>query len=74
MSERTVEFPIEGMSCQKCVKHVVAALTAAPGVKSAQVQLLPPVARVEFDDVVATPAALAAAVEEAGYVARVPAN
>lgn len=70
MIHKTLQFPIEGMSCGKCVKHVTAALQNTAGVKSAEVTLNPPVAKVEIDDVVTTPAALAAAVEEAGYRAK----
>ena len=66
--ERTVELKVNGMTCASCVGRVEKALTAAPGVISAQVNLATERAQVqvlEGTDV----AALAAAVAKAGYEA-----
>jgi copper chaperone CopZ len=57
---------IEGMSCEHCVRAVKTALEETAGVRSAAVSLKDKSAVVDHGDEV-TPAALKAAVEEAGY-------
>ena len=57
---------IEGMSCAHCVQHVREALEAVKGVVSADVSLESNSASVEHGEDL-NPAALGAAVEEAGY-------
>jgi Cu+-exporting ATPase len=64
------EFPVLGMTCANCVGRVERALKAVPGVGGAQVNLATERATVEFDPKLTRPAALAAAVQRAGY--RVP--
>ena len=60
-------FRVEGMTCDSCVHHVTEALKGVKGVKKVQVDL-----EKEAAEVVLAPdipfAALAAAVEDAGYV------
>lgn len=58
------EIKITGMSCQHCVGAVTRALESVPGVTSVQVDLGDGVARVQGG---ADPAALAQAVQDAGY-------
>lgn len=58
---------IDGMTCQGCVKSVTRALQAVAGVTGVQVDLASGKAVVDFDQQQVTPAALTAAVEEAGY-------
>ena len=57
---------IDGMACEHCVHHVTEALKGVAGVSSAKVDLKKKSAEVEHADSV-NPAALKAAVEEAGY-------
>jgi Cu+-exporting ATPase len=47
---KQLELPIEGMTCQNCVRHVVGALEQVPGVQSAQVSLADRRAVVAVDD------------------------
>lgn len=65
------KFDIEGMMCDNCVGHVSKALLGLPGVVSAHVSLDNKEAIVEFDPEQVTKPAMAAAVEEEGYVAKV---
>lgn len=74
MSQKTLEFPVEGMNCQKCVGRVTGALNATPGVIKAAVRLKPPAATVDFDDAITSPSLLAAAVADAGYAIKLPGN
>ncbi len=61
-----VELPVEGMTCNNCVRHVTEALEGVPGVRHAEVSLQDRKATVDADDTVGSDA-LAAAVEGAGY-------
>ncbi len=61
------EFPVVGMTCANCVGRVERALKKVPGVGSAQVNLATQRATVDFDPALTQPAALASAVERAGY-------
>jgi Cu+-exporting ATPase len=60
-------LPIEGMTCASCVRRVEKALSAVPGVSSANVNLATENASVEFDPTVVTLIQLDEAVERAGY-------
>jgi copper chaperone CopZ len=71
MSTLTREFAIDGMHCQGCVKSVTGALSNVPGVKRVDVSLGTNSATVEFDGTSASPATIAAAIESAGFEARV---
>ena len=64
---QTLTLPIEGMSCASCASFVEKALTRAPGVQSAQVNLATEKATVAFAPALTSRAALKAAVEAAGY-------
>jgi P-type Cu+ transporter len=66
----TVDLAIEGMSCASCVGRVERALKAVPGVEGAAVNLASERARVVVGPGI-RPEALLAAVEEAGYEAKV---
>jgi copper chaperone CopZ len=57
-------YPIQGMTCGGCVRHVEKALRAVPGVTAVTVDLAAGTATVEGT---APAAALAASVAEAGY-------
>ncbi|EYD77383.1 Lead, cadmium, zinc and mercury transporting ATPase, Copper-translocating P-type ATPase [Rubellimicrobium mesophilum DSM 19309] len=63
----SLDLAIEGMTCASCVARVEKALLAVPGVTSANVNLATERATVQG---AADPAALVAAIEDAGYDAR----
>jgi copper chaperone CopZ len=60
---------VTGMNCGACVNHVTKTLQSVAGVTLAAVDLSSGAARVQHDEN-ADPAALVAAIEEAGYGAR----
>jgi Cu+-exporting ATPase len=64
------DFGIEGMTCASCVRRVEEAITAVPGVASANVNLATERATVRFDGEPDTPAVLRA-IENAGYAPRI---
>ena len=64
---QTVELSVEGMTCASCVGRVERALQAVPGVSQATVNLATERATVRG---VAAPEALLAAIDKAGYEAR----
>jgi Cu+-exporting ATPase len=63
---RTLDIPVLGMTCASCVGRVEKAIRAAPGVKSASVNLAAERARVEIDDA-GSAAAVTQAIRSAGY-------
>ncbi len=67
----TIELPIEGMTCASCAGRVERKLNELEGV-NATVNLATERAAVRFDPEVTRPEALVAAVERAGYTARLP--
>ncbi len=67
----SLRFYITGMTCDHCRSKVEAALTGAKGVWSALVDLEGATAEVDFDAHKTTSEQLVAAVEAAGYGARV---
>jgi Cu+-exporting ATPase len=71
---REWSFPVEGMTCASCVARVEKALLKVPGVVSAEVNLATEAATVQAAGPQVDAAVLAAAVEHAGYTARVPAH
>jgi Cu+-exporting ATPase len=64
-----ISFPVEGMTCASCVNRITRFLVKVDGVEDANVNLATERATVRFDAGRTDPAALAAAVEAAGYVA-----
>ena len=71
MSALKREFAVEGMHCQGCVKSVTGAVSSVPGVTRVDVSLAGKAATVEFDASLATPEAIVAAIEGAGFDAHV---
>ena len=67
MITHTREFSVAGMHCGGCVKSVTAAVTRVPGVKHVDVSLENNAAKVEYDGTLATPEAIVAAIEGAGF-------
>lgn len=67
MSTLTREFSVAGMHCGGCVKSVTGAVSRVPGVKHVDVSLENNAAKVEYDGTLATPEAIVAAIEGAGF-------
>ncbi|HEX2555035.1 MAG TPA: heavy metal translocating P-type ATPase [Microvirga sp.] len=63
---RTIDLPVEGMTCASCVTRVERAIRAVPGVTDVAVNLATERARVTAAPAV-TPAQIAEAVDQAGY-------
>ena len=72
MSAQATEWDlaIGGMHCASCVARVETALNSVPGVHNAQVNLATNSARIALSSPNANEAAIAAAVEKAGYTAK----
>ena len=64
-----VEFKVEGMDCEGCVKSVTRMLTGISGVSKVDVSLKDASAKVSFDPAKAQLADLKRAVERAGFKA-----
>lgn len=64
LSSNMTTLDVDGMSCTGCETNVENALAAVPGVESAEADHEAGTVRVEGD---ADPAAVAAAIDEAGY-------
>ena len=67
-----VTLPVEGMTCAACQANVQRALTAAPGVSKAAVNLMMHEATVHYDPAATSPEQLVAAINDTGYVSRCP--
>ena len=66
-----VAFPIEGMTCASCVNRITRFLRKVDGVEEANVNLATESATVRYDGARVDIAGLVAAIEAAGYTARV---
>lgn len=66
----SAKFKVSGMSCHHCQHKVEKALKGVAGVYTAVVDLQDGVAEVDFDDDTVTSSSLVAAVERAGYGAK----
>ncbi len=66
-----VSFPVEGMTCASCVNRITRFLNKVDGVEEANVNLASESATVRYDPQKVDVAGLVAAVDAAGYVARV---
>lgn len=69
---KTIEIPIEGMSCMSCVANVKKTLTSIDGVMEANVSLQDKKATVKFDPTKVKPLQLQEAVNKLGYKAGKP--
>jgi copper chaperone len=65
------EFAVTGMHCGGCVKSVTGAISRLPGVRSVDVSLERKAATVEYDGAALQPAAIVAAIVDAGFEASV---
>jgi len=60
-------FPIQGMTCGNCVRHVEQALNNLSGILKLEVDLEKHEALVEYDSTLITHEAMATALKDAGY-------
>ena len=67
MTIKKESFTVEGMSCNHCKMAVEKEVKALPRMISATVDLAAKMLNVEYDEGKTTPAAIKAAVEEAGF-------
>jgi len=67
-----ITLPVEGMTCAACQATVQRALTKAPGVSKAAVNLMMNEATVHFDPALTNPTQLVAAISDTGYGSRLP--
>ena len=70
MASRTLDLPIEGMTCSACVARLEEALGQAPGVVEANVNLALERASVSFDGTATDASALAEVVARTGFDVR----
>ncbi len=68
-----ITLPVEGMTCAACQANVQRALTQTPGVTKAAVNLMMHEATVHYDPSATSPDQLVAAINDTGYVSRLPA-
>jgi P-type Cu+ transporter len=68
-----ITLPVEGMTCAACQANVQRALTAAPGVSKAAVNLMTHEATVQYDPAATNPEQLVAAINDTGYASHLPA-
>ena len=71
-AETAVTIPVTGMTCAACQARVQRALTRAPGVGAASVNLMTNSARVSYDASLTSPDQLVAAIRDTGYGADLP--
>jgi Cu+-exporting ATPase len=69
---QSILLPVLGMTCAACQHHVEEALTEAPGVLSAHVDLMRNRATVEFNPEIAGAESLVQAIRDSGYDAVLP--
>src|SRR6187200_1200459 len=67
-----ITLPVDGMTCAACQANVQRALTATPGVAKANVNLMTHEATVHYDAAATSPEKLVAAINDTGYVSRLP--
>src|SRR6185503_7268492 len=67
-----ITLPVDGMTCAACQANVQRALTAAPGVSKAAVNLMTHQATVHYDPAATNPESLVAAINDTGYASHLP--
>lgn len=60
-------FPIQGMTCANCVRHVEKALKNIPGVSQLEVNLEKQEALIEYDSTSVSYEVMASTLKDAGY-------
>lgn len=67
-----ITFPVQGMSCGSCVRHIKAALEGKPGVKSVDVNLAAGEVAVCYNPKTTDLVAIAEAIRKSGYTPGTP--
>ncbi|PLS34667.1 copper chaperone [Carnobacterium maltaromaticum] len=67
----TIKFKVTGMSCEHCVKRVEESVLTINGVEKVKVHLKKGIAKVKYNQQLATPAKISDAVIAAGYEASI---
>jgi copper chaperone CopZ len=67
-----VTFPVQGMSCGSCVRHIKAGLEGNTGVKAVEVDLAAGEVAVSYNPLTTEPGAIADAIRKSGYKPGVP--
>jgi copper ion binding protein len=67
MAQANIEFHVQGMTCQGCVRSIETKLSRVPGVSMARVDLGAGKATVEYDDGRTNADQMIAAVEQIGF-------
>ncbi len=62
-----ITFPVQGMSCGSCVRHIKAGLEGNPGIQAVDVNLAAGEVTVAYNPQATEPAAIAAAIRKSGY-------
>lgn len=62
-----VTFPVQGMSCGSCVRHIKAGLEGNTGVKAVEVNLAAGEVTVSYNPQTTEPVAIADAIRKSGY-------
>lgn len=62
-----ITFPVQGMFCGSCVRHIKAALEGDTGVKKVEVNLAAGEVTVSYNPQTAGPAAIAERLRQSGY-------
>lgn len=62
-----VTFPVRGMSCGSCVRHIKAGLEGSTGVKAVEVNLAAGEVTVSYNPQTTEPVAIADAIRKSGY-------
>jgi copper chaperone CopZ len=62
-----ITFPVQGMSCGSCVRHINAALAGNTGVKTVEVNLAAGEVTVSYNPQTTEPVAIAEAIRKSGY-------
>ncbi len=65
--KKAQHFPIDGMTCGNCVRHVEQALKSLSGISQLEVNLEKHEALVEYDSTLLTHEAMVSALKDAGY-------
>lgn len=67
-----VTFPVQGISCGSCVRHIKAALEGNRGVKTADVNLATGEVTVCYNPQTTEPGTIADAIRKSGYKPGIP--
>ena len=67
-----ITFPVQGMSCGSCVRHIKAGLEGNEGVKTVDVNLAAGEVTISYNPQTTEPGAIADAIRKSGYRPGIP--